>query len=153
MEREREAIEMNAPEARELLSLYYQVKGLPEEDADHVVDHLAQDKEQFLRALAAERFNTSRRRPAQANGLRFLGGPLDRRRRIHPCHSLFLSARIPSHHRLGHRLARRAFRRRSGQVAHHRTLLVGQRAGDDAVGAVEGIVTYIIGIGLGRAGA
>ncbi|MGC2161175.1 MAG: VIT1/CCC1 transporter family protein [Silvibacterium sp.] len=27
--RERDAIEMNAPEARELLSLYYQVKGLP----------------------------------------------------------------------------------------------------------------------------
>jgi hypothetical protein len=31
--REREAIQMNGPEARELLSLYYQVKGLPEEDA------------------------------------------------------------------------------------------------------------------------
>ncbi len=27
--REREAIEMNGPEARELLSLYYQVKGIP----------------------------------------------------------------------------------------------------------------------------
>ena len=32
--REREAIQMNGPEARELLSLYYQVKGLPEADAD-----------------------------------------------------------------------------------------------------------------------
>src|SRR6202040_3486555 len=30
--REREAIAMNGPEARELLSLYYQVKGLPQED-------------------------------------------------------------------------------------------------------------------------
>ena len=27
--REREAIQMNGPEARELLSLYYQVKGCP----------------------------------------------------------------------------------------------------------------------------
>jgi vacuolar iron transporter family protein len=57
--REREAIQMNAPEARELLSLYYQVKGLPEVDADHMVNHIASDPEQFLRALASERLGTS----------------------------------------------------------------------------------------------
>ena len=39
--RERTQIETNGPEAREVLSLYYQVKGLPEEDADRVVEHLA----------------------------------------------------------------------------------------------------------------
>jgi vacuolar iron transporter family protein len=53
--REREAIAMNPSEARELLSLYYQVKGLPEEDAEHVVDHFANDPEQMLKSLAAER--------------------------------------------------------------------------------------------------
>jgi VIT1/CCC1 family predicted Fe2+/Mn2+ transporter/rubrerythrin len=57
--REREAIQMNGPEARELLSLYYQVKGLPEEDAHHMVDHIANDPEQLLRALASERLGTS----------------------------------------------------------------------------------------------
>jgi VIT1/CCC1 family predicted Fe2+/Mn2+ transporter/rubrerythrin len=57
--REREAIRMNGPEARELLSLYYQVKGLPVEDADGVVDHIARDPEQMLRVLAAERLGTS----------------------------------------------------------------------------------------------
>jgi len=57
--REREAIQMNAPEARELLSLYYQVKGLPEADADHMVNHIASDPEQMLRALASERLGTS----------------------------------------------------------------------------------------------
>src|SRR5579864_9215255 len=45
--REREAIRMNGAEARELLALYYQVKGLPEEDAFHVVDHIARDPEQM----------------------------------------------------------------------------------------------------------
>jgi VIT1/CCC1 family predicted Fe2+/Mn2+ transporter/bacterioferritin (cytochrome b1) len=55
--REREAIAMNGPEAREMLSLYYQVKGIPRDDADHVVEHLAEDPEQFLRALAGERLN------------------------------------------------------------------------------------------------
>ena len=59
LEREREAIRMNGPEARELLSLYYQVKGLPEADAIHMVNHIASDAEQLLRALASERLGTS----------------------------------------------------------------------------------------------
>jgi len=57
--REREAITMNGAEARELLALYYQVKGLPEEDAFHVVDHIARDPEQMLRALSSERLGAS----------------------------------------------------------------------------------------------
>ena len=55
--REREAIHMNMAEARELLSLYYQVKGLPVQDADRVVEHLAKDPEQMLRSLTFERLN------------------------------------------------------------------------------------------------
>ena len=50
---------MNGPEARELLSLYYQVKGLPEEDAHHMVNHIAKDPDQLLRALASERLGSS----------------------------------------------------------------------------------------------
>jgi VIT1/CCC1 family predicted Fe2+/Mn2+ transporter/rubrerythrin len=57
--REREAIQMNGPEARELLSLYYQVKGLPEEDSQTMVKHIASDPEQLLRVLAHERLGTS----------------------------------------------------------------------------------------------
>jgi VIT1/CCC1 family predicted Fe2+/Mn2+ transporter len=57
--REREAIQMNGPEARELLALYYQVKGLPEEDAQKMVSHIASDPDQLLRALASERLGTS----------------------------------------------------------------------------------------------
>jgi VIT1/CCC1 family predicted Fe2+/Mn2+ transporter/rubrerythrin len=57
--REREAIAMNGPEARELLSLYYQVKGLPEADALNMVNHIANDPDQLLRALAGERLGTS----------------------------------------------------------------------------------------------
>jgi VIT1/CCC1 family predicted Fe2+/Mn2+ transporter/rubrerythrin len=57
--REREAIQMNGPEARELLALYYQVKGLPEDDAQKMVSHIASDPDQLLRALASERLGTS----------------------------------------------------------------------------------------------
>jgi len=35
------------------------VKGLPEEDAHHMVNHIASDPEQLLRALASERLGTS----------------------------------------------------------------------------------------------
>src|SRR5579863_9230011 len=59
IEREREAIRMNGPEARELLSLYYQVKGLPEADALHMVNHIASDPDQLLRALVTERLGSS----------------------------------------------------------------------------------------------
>jgi len=59
VQRERDAIQMNGPEARELLSLYYQVKGLPEADAMHMVNHIASDPEQLLRALASERLGSS----------------------------------------------------------------------------------------------
>ena len=59
LHRDREAIQMNGPEARELLSLYYQVKGLPEADALHMVNHIASDPEQLLRALASERLGSS----------------------------------------------------------------------------------------------
>ncbi len=59
VERERQAIAMNPSEARELLSLYYQVKGLPEEDAERVVEHLAGDPELLLKALASERLSTT----------------------------------------------------------------------------------------------
>ena len=57
--RERDALEDNEAEAREVLSLSYQIRGLPEEDAERFVDHLARDKEQFIRALARERLKTT----------------------------------------------------------------------------------------------
>ena len=59
VEREREAISMNPSEARELLSLYYQVKGLPEDDSQHIVEHLAADPESLLKALTSQRLSTT----------------------------------------------------------------------------------------------
>ncbi len=59
MAREREAVRLNPAEARELLALYYQVKGLPEEDAFDVADHIAADREQMVKALVQERLGSS----------------------------------------------------------------------------------------------
>jgi predicted membrane protein (TIGR00267 family) len=57
--RERDAVEYNEAEAREVLSLSYQIRGLPSEEADRVVGYLARDKSQLVRALAKERLNMS----------------------------------------------------------------------------------------------
>lgn len=57
--REREAVEYNEPEAREVLSLTYQVRGFSEDDANHFVDQLARDKTHLVQALARERLNTT----------------------------------------------------------------------------------------------
>ena len=57
--REREAVENNEAEAREVLSLSYQIRGLTPEEADRFVEDLARDKSQLVRALARERLNTT----------------------------------------------------------------------------------------------
>ena len=56
--REREAVEDNEAEAREVLSLSYQIRGLPEADAVRFVQHLAKDEKptyQGARTRATER--------------------------------------------------------------------------------------------------
>jgi VIT1/CCC1 family predicted Fe2+/Mn2+ transporter len=57
--REEEAVALNESEARELLALTYQVRGLNAEDADRFVEHLAKDKKQLVQALARERLDTT----------------------------------------------------------------------------------------------
>jgi VIT1/CCC1 family predicted Fe2+/Mn2+ transporter/rubrerythrin len=57
--RERDAVEYNESEAREVLSLSYQIRGLPPEEADRFVEQLARDKSQLVRALAQERLSVT----------------------------------------------------------------------------------------------
>ena len=56
---EKIAMDENPDEARQMLSLYYQVKGVPAEDADRVARHVSGDEGKFLRAIAAERLNAT----------------------------------------------------------------------------------------------
>ncbi len=150
--REREAIENNSAEAHELLSLYYQVKGIPAEDADRAVEHIAKDKEQFLRALAAERLNSTEE--ALSNPMTSaLSGAL----------STALGATIPiiPFFFIGGYTAV-VWAAIISLIAHFAvgaaksliTVRSWWSSGFEMtwIGAAEGIVTYIIGIGLGRIG-
>jgi len=151
--REREAITLNESEAHELLSLYYQVKGLPSTDADRFVDRLAQDKERFVRTLAAERLNSTEE--ALSNPMvSAISGALSTAvgAFIPIVPFLFMSGypavitaaiiSLIAHFAVG--AAKSLITVRSWWASGMEMTLVG---------AVEGVVTYFIGIGLGRIGA
>ena len=151
--RERDAIEMNAPESRELLSLYYQVKGLPEDDADHIVDHIAKDKDQFLRALATERLNSTEealRDPLVSAASSAASTAIGAFIPVIPFffmagyEAIIVSAivSLAAHFAVG--AAKSLITVRSWWASGFEMTLVG---------AVEGVVTYVIGVGLGRVGA
>jgi predicted membrane protein (TIGR00267 family) len=150
--REREAIETNGAEARELLSLYYQVKGLPEEDADRVVEHIAKDPQQLLKALAAERLNSTEEALSNPMTSALSGALSTAVGAFIPIIPFFFLSGYPAviwaaaisllaHFAVG--AAKSLITVRSWWSSGIEMT---------AIGAVEGIVTYVIGIGLGRIG-
>jgi VIT1/CCC1 family predicted Fe2+/Mn2+ transporter len=151
--REREAIAMNGAEARELLSLYFQVKGLPEQDADHMVEHIASDPDQMLRALAAERLNSTEEALSKPLTSAISGALSTAAGAFIPIVPFFFltgySAVIISavvsllaHFAVG--AAKSLVTVRSWWSSGFEMTLVG---------ALEGVVTYVIGLGLGHLGA
>ena len=150
--REREAVESNEPEAREILSLTYQVRGFPKEDAEHFVDHLAADRAQLVEALARERLNKSAeglRNPLTAATSGALSTAVGA---FVPIIPFFFMAGIPAvivaaiisllaHFAVG--AAKSLITIRSWWSSGLEMTLVG---------AVEGVVTYFIGVGLGHIG-
>jgi predicted membrane protein (TIGR00267 family) len=150
--REREAIETNGAEARELLSLYYQVKGLPIEDADRVVEHIAKDPQQLLKALAAERLNSTEEALSDPMTSALSGALSTAVGAFIPIIPFFFLSGYPAviWAAVISLLAHFAV----GAAKSLITVRSWWSSGIEmtAIGAVEGIVTYIIGIGLGRIG-
>jgi VIT1/CCC1 family predicted Fe2+/Mn2+ transporter/rubrerythrin len=148
--RERDAVENNEAEARELLSLTYQVRGLSVEDADHFVGHIAEKREQLVEALARERLHISEEglsKPwvsAASGALSTAVGALI------PVLPFFFMAGLPAiivaavisliaHFAVG--AAKSLITIRSWWSSGLEMTLVG---------ALEGVVTYVIGVGIGH---
>jgi VIT1/CCC1 family predicted Fe2+/Mn2+ transporter len=151
--REREAIQMNGLEARELLSLYYQVKGLPLEDADRVVEHIAKDPEQMLRALAAERLNSTEEALSNPMTSAFSGALSTAVGAFVPIIPFFFLSGYPAV--IVSAVISLAAHFAVGAAKSLITVRSWWSSGFEmtAVGALEGVVTYVIGIGLGKLGA
>lgn len=148
--RERDAVEYNEPEARQILSLSYQVRGLPAAEADRFVEYLARDKEQFIRTLAQERLNTTEerlRRPWTSAISGALSTALGASIPILPF--FFLSGMSAV---IWAAIISLAAHFAVGASKSLITIRPWWSSGLEmtAVGALEGVVTYAIGIGIGK---
>ena len=150
--REKEAVEDNEGEARELLSLSYQIRGLPVEDAERVVGHLAKDRNQLIKALARERLDTTEEGLSQPVVSAVSGALSTAVGAFIPIIPFFFMTGIPAvivaavvsliaHFAVG--AAKSLITIRSWWASGFEMTWIG---------ALEGIVTYIIGIGLGKIG-
>jgi VIT1/CCC1 family predicted Fe2+/Mn2+ transporter len=149
-EREREAVEYNESEARELLSLTYQMRGLTAEDADHFVGHIAQKKGQLVEALARERLHTTEAGLSKPWVSATSGALSTAIGAFIPVLPFFFMSGIPA-------IVVAAV---ISLIAHFAvgasksliTIRSWWSSGLEmtAVGALEGAVTYIIGIGIGH---
>lgn len=150
--RERDAVEYNESEAREVLSLSYQIKGLPAEEADLFVGHLAKDREQLVKALAHERLHTTEEGLSTPWTSALSGAVSTAVGALIPIIPFFFMAGIPAvlvaaaisllaHFAVG--AAKSLITIRSWWASGLEMT---------AIGAIEGLVTYFIGVGLGHLG-
>jgi len=148
--RERDAVEYNEAEARELLSLIFQVRGLSAEDADHFVGHIAEKKEQLVEALARERLQTSDESLSKPWVSAWSGALSTAIGAFIPVIPFFFLAGIPAvivaaiisliaHFAVG--AAKSLVTIRSWWSSGLEMTFVG---------AIEGAVTYVIGVGIGH---
>jgi VIT1/CCC1 family predicted Fe2+/Mn2+ transporter/bacterioferritin (cytochrome b1) len=153
LERERDAIASNNIEARELLSLYYQVKGLPQDDSDRVVEHIARDPEQMLRALSSERLNSTEEALSNPVTSAVSGALSTAVGAFVPIIPFFFMSGYPAV--IASAIVSLAAHFAVGAAKSLITVRSWWSSGFEmtAVGAVEGVVTYLIGLGLGRMGA
>jgi predicted membrane protein (TIGR00267 family) len=150
--REEEAVALNESEARELLSLTYQVRGLAAEDADRIVEHLASDKKQLVRALARERLDTTEEGLSRPLTSAISGALSTAVGAFIPVVPFFFTSGLPAviiaavvsllaHFAVG--AAKSLITIRSWWSSGLEMTVVG---------AVEGVVTYLLGEAIGRIG-
>ncbi len=150
--REREAVEDNEGEAREVLSLSYQIRGLSEEDAERFVEHLAKNKEQLIKALARERLNTSEEALSKPIVSAMSGALSTALGAFIPIIPFFFMAGIKAV--IVAAIVSLIAHFAVGALKSLVTIRSWWSSGLEMtiIGAVEGVVTYVIGIGLGRIG-
>lgn len=148
--RERDAVEYNEAEARELLSLTYQARGLSAEDADHFVGHIAEKKDQLVAALARERLHISEE-GLSVPWVSAVSGALSTAvGAFIPVLPFFFMAGMPAI--IVAAIISLAAHFAVGAAKSLITIRSWWSSGLEmtAVGALEGAVTYIIGVGIGH---
>jgi predicted membrane protein (TIGR00267 family) len=135
-----------------VLSLSYQIRGLPEEDAEHFVEHMAKDKEQLVQALARERLSTTEEGLSKPWVSAVSGALSTAVGAFIPIVPFFFMAGIPAV--VVAAIVSLVAHFAVGAAKSLVTIRSWWSSGLEmtVIGAVEGVVTYVIGIGLGRIG-
>lgn len=153
VQRKREELEEDPEQGKQELSLVYQIKGVPEADADRVAEHLSKNPEQFLKTLAAEELNVSEEALSNPVTSAVSGAISTAIGAFVPIIPFFFMHGIPAviaaavisliaHFAVG--AAKTMITVRSWWSSGLEMTLVG---------AAEGVITYAIGVGLGHIGA
>jgi VIT1/CCC1 family predicted Fe2+/Mn2+ transporter/rubrerythrin len=151
--RERDALKEHPEAAKEELSLFYQLKGVPEEDAKKITEYLASNDDQFLRTMTAEKLNLTEDSLSNPITAAITGSVSTAIGAFIPIIPFFFMNGIPAvlaaavisliaHFAVG--AAKSLITVRSWWSSGMEMTLVG---------AIEGVATYAIGIGLGQLGA
>jgi VIT1/CCC1 family predicted Fe2+/Mn2+ transporter/rubrerythrin len=148
--REREAVDYDESESREVLALSLQVRGLPEDVAGRLAHLLAENKEGFVKALARTRANVSEENLGNPWSAALTGFAATAIGAFVPIIPFFFMSGVPAI----------AFAAAVSLTAHFavgaaRSLVTVRpwwRSGLEltAFGAAEGIVTFAIGMALGQ---
>ena len=153
LEQERAALQEHPEAAREELAILYRLKGVPEEDAAKMAEYLSVDPEQFLRTMAAEKLNLTEDALSNPLSSAFYGSVSTAIGAFIPIIPFFfmsgvnavIAAAVVSlvaHFAIG--AAKSLVTVRSWWSSGLEMTIVG---------AVEGVITYVIGVGLGHLGA
>lgn len=150
--REKQMLDENPQAAQEELAIFYQLKGVPAEDAKKIAEYLAADPDQFLKTMTAEKLNLTEDGLSNPMSSAVTGAVSTAVGAFIPIIPFFFMHGIPAvvaaaiisliaHFAVG--AAKSMVTVRSWWSSGLEMTLIG---------AVEGIVTYVIGIGLGQMG-
>jgi VIT1/CCC1 family predicted Fe2+/Mn2+ transporter/rubrerythrin len=148
--RERRAVDYDEAEAREVLALNFQIRGLPEEVAISVVHLLAENKERFIKALARTQSNLSEENLSTPSVSALVGAVATATGAFIPIIPFFFITGIPAMivaaviSLLAHFVV--------GAARSSMTVRAWWSTGLEltAFGAAEGVVTFSIGMVLGQ---
>jgi VIT1/CCC1 family predicted Fe2+/Mn2+ transporter/bacterioferritin (cytochrome b1) len=153
LHREREALQAHSQEAREEMAVFYRLKGVPEEDAVKLADYLAADPEQFLKTMAAEKLNLTEEALSNPITSAVSGSLSTAAGAFIPIAPFFFVSGYPAV--IAAAIVSLASHFAVGAAKSLVTVRSWWSSGWEmtVVGAVEGVVTYLIGLGLGHLGA
>jgi len=152
LHREREALGADPTAAKEELAIFYRLKGVPEEDARKIADYLAANPDQFLKTMAAEKLNLTEEALSNPITAALSGSISTAVGAFIPIIPFFFLGGVPAV--IAAALISLVAHFAVGAAKSLVTVRSWWSSGLEMtiVGAVEGVVTYLIGIGLGHVG-